>query len=403
MANTAARDQSLNEYLLDQWRFVDVASPVRVAGETIINEVDDDGYLRTPLEDLVDKADGQATLENLRVALAWVQRLEPVGVGARNLKECLSIQLAAEAAAGRDVSLEQMLVSRFLHEIEMNRLPQVAKRSGRTIDQIKSALANLSHLNPAPGSLVAARTAPAITPDIIVDVDEDGELVITMADGNTPSLHISNAYRRLARDRQTEKTARQYLQKNIRSAQWLIGAIQQRRDTVFRVAVEVFRVQREFLDSGEESLKPLPMAEVAEKVGVHVATVSRAVSGKYVQTPRGIYPLRMFFSGGTKRADGRDVAWDAVKARLKEIVAAEDKSKPLNDDELAAELAKAGLNIARRTVAKYRRLLDIPPARKRRQVLNPRQVAGPARACAASEPTSSWRYNCAEPEKTSDA
>ena len=188
-----------------------------------------------------------------------------------------------------------------------------------------------------------------------------------MADGNQPTLYISKAYRRMARDRGTDRQVRQFIQKNVRSAQWLIGAIQQRRATVRRVVEEVFKVQKPFLEEGPEALRPLPMAEVANKVGVHVATVSRAVAGKHVQTPRGIYPLRMFFSGGTTTAGGQDVAWDAVKAKLREIVDAEDKTKPLNDDELAEELKKHGLDIARRTVAKYRSLLDIPSTRKRRK------------------------------------
>ena len=171
----------------------------------------------------------------------------------------------------------------------------------------------------------------------------------------------------MARDRRVEKDARQFLQRNIRSAQWLMGAIEQRQHTILRVAEEVFAHQREFLDVGAEALKPLPMMDVANKVGVHVATVSRAVAGKYAQTPRGIYPLRMFFSGGTRTAGGQDVAWDAVKLKLKEIVDAEDKSKPLNDDQLVAKLTAEGIEIARRTVAKYRSAMDIPPARKRRQ------------------------------------
>jgi RNA polymerase sigma-54 factor len=206
-----------------------------------------------------------------------------------------------------------------------------------------------------------------ITPDAIVDVDEDGELVVSMSDGNSPRLRISGSYRRLAKSRKTARDAKQFIQKNIRSAQWLISAIQQRRNTVQRVVAEVFAVQRAFLDEGHEALKPLPMVDVANKVGVHVATVSRAVAGKYVQTPRGIFPLRMFFSGGTTTADGQDVSWDAVKAKLREVIDNEDKSKPLNDDKLAAELRKHGIEIARRTVAKYRNLLDIPPARKRRE------------------------------------
>jgi RNA polymerase sigma-54 factor len=367
MANEPAPEQSLDEYLLGQWAFVELPEDVKAAGRLIINFIEDDGYLRTDLEELPKHTNEAVTMQALQAALRAVQSLEPPGVGARDLKECLLLQLEAEAATGRDVTVEKELVGRFLRDIEMNRLPAIAKRMGKSIEQIKTAIENLSHLNPRPGVLVGQRTVPVILPDVTVETGPGGELKVLMSDGNQPSLYISKTYRKLAKDRTADVETRQFVQKNIRSAQWLIGAIEQRRATVRRVVEEVFRVQREFLEQGREALKPLPMAQVANKVGVHVATVSRAVAGKYVQTPRGIYPLRMFFSGGTTTADGQDVAWDAVRVRLREIIEAEDKANPLNDDELAAELKKHGLDIARRTVAKYRGLLDIPPARKRRR------------------------------------
>ena len=171
----------------------------------------------------------------------------------------------------------------------------------------------------------------------------------------------------MVKDRNADRQTKQFVRKNIRSAEWLISAIMQRQHTICRVVEEVFKVQQEFLDSGPESLKPLPMGDVAARVGVHVATVSRAVAGKYVQTPCGIYPLRMFFSGGTTTAEGENVAWDAVKAKLKEVVDAEDKSRPLNYDQIVEALLAGGIKIARRTVAKYRDLMGIPPARKRKQ------------------------------------
>jgi len=367
MANTPAPEECLYEYLMDQWMFVEMPPAVREAGRMVIHHLDEDGYLRTPLEEISAKAEPPIPIETLREAWRLVKTLEPCGVGAADLGECLRIQLLAEAATGRDISLEMEIVSRHLRDIESNRLPQIAKRMGKSIEQIKIAIENISHLNPRPGLLIGRRTAPIITPDVIVDLDEDGNVLVDMADGNVPRLFISPEYRRMAKDQRTDRPARQFLRNNIRSAQWLVGAIEQRRHTIRRVAEEVFAAQRDFLDQGAEALKPLPMADVAGKVGVHVATVSRAVAGKYAQTPRGIYPLRMFFSGGTTTASGEDVAWDAVKAKLKEVVDAEDKSKPLNDDQLAEELSKHGIDIARRTVAKYRGLLDIPPARKRRR------------------------------------
>jgi RNA polymerase sigma-54 factor len=367
MANAPAHGESLNEYLLKQWAFVEADEPVKAAGRLIINYIEDDGYLRTPLEELPGLTNEPVAIGRLREALPRVQQLDPVGVGARDLVECLLLQLQVETAAGRDMALETEIVSRFLRDIEMNRLPQIAKRTGRTVEQIKAAIENISHLNPFPGHLVGGHAVPVISPDAFVEIDDQGELLVIMSDGNNPHLTISPSYRRLAKDRGVARDARQFIQKNIRSAQWLIGAILQRRDTVRRVVEQVFAVQRDFLDQGPEALKPLPMVNVSAKVGVHVATVSRAVSGKYIQTPRGIFPLRMFFSGGTTTAEGDEVSWDAVKVKLKEIVNNEDKSSPSNDDELAAALKADGIDIARRTIAKYRGLLDIPSARKRKQ------------------------------------
>jgi RNA polymerase sigma-54 factor len=367
MANTPARGESLNEHLMDQWAFIEVDDAIKAAGEHLINEVDEDGYIRTPLEDLAERHAPEVKPVDLRKALALVQKLDPIGIGARDLKECLLLQLRAEADAGRDVSLETDLVNRFLRDIEMNRLPAIAQRTHRPVEDIKAALENLSHLDPRPGRLVGGASAPVIRPDAIVDLDEDGNVVVSMPDGHTPRLRISRSYQRMAQDRSTDRPTRQFLQNHVRSAQWLISAIRQRQDTIRRVVTAIFDFQTDFLLQGREALKPLPMASVAETVGVHVATVSRAVAGKYVQTPRGIFPLRMFFSGGTTTAEGDDVAWDAVKAKLQEIVDAEDKLHPLSDDQLAAELKNNGMTIARRTVAKYRGLLEIPPARKRRE------------------------------------
>jgi RNA polymerase sigma-54 factor len=368
LANTAAPDESLVDHLQGQWSFIDVDDDVRRAGGAIISNLDDDGYLRTPLEELARPDDEAAvTLGALQAALPLVQKLDPVGVGARDLRECLLIQLDVESALGRDVELPRRIVSDFARDVEQNRIPTIARRTGRTVAEVNEALRYLGRLDPRPGRQIGRSEVPFITPDASVDLDEDGNVVVNMLDGSGPSLRVSRLYRKMARSARTDSKAKAFLRNNLRSAQWLIGAIAQRRHTVRRVIEEVFEVQKDFLRHGKQALKPLPMTEVAGKVGVHVATVSRAVSGKYIQTPRGTFPLRMFFSGGTTTAGGEEVAWDAVKAKLQELVDHEDKTSPLNDDQLASELAGQGVKIARRTVAKYRKILNIPSARQRRQ------------------------------------
>jgi len=367
LANTPARSESLNDHLLHQWAFVELGEDVKEAGQTIISNIDDDGYLRTPLEELAGADDAPPTLSALEGALPEIQKLDPLGVGARDLRECLLIQLDAEIAAGQDVALPRQIVSSFLREVEMNRIPTIAQRTNHTINEVNEAITYLGRLDPRPGRRVGSSNVQYIIPDAIVEVDENGNVVVTMRDGTSPSLRLSRMYRKMARRRDTDAKAKELIRNNLRSARWLMQAIDQRRQTVRRVIEEVFQVQREFLDNGREALRPLPMTDIAAKIGGHVATVSRAVAGKYVETARGVFPLRMFFSGGTTTAAGEDVAWDAVKARLQEVVDKEDKAKPLSDDEIAAELSRQGIKIARRTVAKYRNVLKIPPARKRRQ------------------------------------
>lgn len=369
MANTPAPAESLTEYLADQWRFVEAPENVKTAGFAIIDEIDPAGYFRTPPAEIAARIDipDDDKLAVVNHAIALVQTLEPVGVGATDLRQCLLIQLDALEQAGRDVTLPKHIVSQFLREVEMNRLPIIARKLNCTIDDIKTAISVIARLNPRPGSEISQQSAQVIIPDLIVYIDENDKIVVKTANGYIPDLTINKYYMKEAKDRQNDRQTRSFLQKNIRSARWLMDAIAQRQFTICRVAEEVFNFQREFLEKGVEALKPLPMATVAEKIGVHPATVSRAVAEKYVETPRGIFPLRMFFSGGTTSQSGEDVSWDAVKAKLREIVDGEDKAHPLSDEKLADELEKAGLTVARRTIAKYREQLNIPPARQRKQ------------------------------------
>jgi RNA polymerase sigma-54 factor len=202
----------------------------------------------------------------------------------------------------------------------------------------------------------------------VIYFDEDtGEYKINMTHDPAPNMYISGMYRKMLKDRSVDKKTREFLANNVRNARWLIESIEQRRSTIYRVIRAVVDAQFEFFEKGPESLKPLPMISVADQLGIHVATVSRAVSEKWIQTPRGVFPLRRFFSGGTQNSDGEDMSWDAVKEKLKIIIADEDKKNPLNDDEIVERLAAQGLTLARRTVAKYRKILNISTARQRRE------------------------------------
>ena len=371
MANAASRQPGIGEQLLDQWRFVEMDATTRAAGEHLIKYIDDDGYLRTPLEQVRYEAP-QFSAAQLESALALLQKkLDIPGLAARNLQECLLLQLEAlveEEGEDEELRTARLLVAEHLRDIEHNRLPQIALKTGLDIDQIKRGLAKLRRLDPRPGRRLAPERPQVIVPDVIVEYDPiEDRYVATLARGHRPGLRISPSYRQMAQDRGQDRTTRQYLAHRMSSARWLLDAIRQRNHTLLRVVNIVIEAQRDFLDHGPQHLRPLPMIQVADELGIHVGTVSRAVAEKYIQTPRGIYPLRMFFSGGTESASGQEMSWAAVQEKLRELVNSEDPAKPWSDDELADKMKEQGIEIARRTVAKYRQQLNIPPARRRKQ------------------------------------
>lgn len=365
MQNTAAPAQSLNEHLHNQWRFVECEPVLKKAGTVIIDAIDASGYLTTSLDSLRNNAREEITLPQMEQALELIQTLEPVGVGARNLAECMIVQLRNSS---EDRGFEIELITKYLKDIEMNRFPAIARKTGKTIPEIQAALKVISRLDPHPGLQVSREDSPHIIPDIIVEYNELNDTYeARLSDGSMPALKINQMYRDMMKKGQLPPDAREFLQNNVRSAKWLIESIEQRKATLLRVVNHVLQNQRMFIENGPLHLKPLPMVDVARDLGIHVGTVSRAVAGKYIQMPNGIYPLRYFFCGGTENAQGESLSWDAVKAKLEEVINSENKDQPFNDDDLVIEMQKHGLQLARRTIAKYRSLLNIPPARRRKK------------------------------------
>ncbi|HEY2588833.1 MAG TPA: RNA polymerase factor sigma-54 [Tepidisphaeraceae bacterium] len=373
MNNTAARSMTLAEHLMGQWAFVECPPGVRRAGEEIIKYIDAEGYFRSDPEQVRKDSKDPISAEDLMAAVKLVQTLDPSGVGARHLQECLLIQLDAlrqdeEAADGHDFELERALITDHLKDLEMNRYPQISKKLGRPIEDLKAAVKRLGRLHPYPGKQIGGEEAHAVIPDAIIYYDEENDKYeIEMANDPAPNLFISGMYRKWLKNRTCDKKTREFLANNVRNARWLIESIEQRKSTIMRVIRAVVDAQREFFDKGPEFLRPLPMISVADQLGIHVATVSRAVSEKWIQTPRGVFPLRRFFSGGTTSAEGEDMSWDAVKEKLKAIIETEDKKNPLNDDDIVIKLKEQGIELARRTVAKYRKILNIATARQRRE------------------------------------
>jgi RNA polymerase sigma-54 factor len=365
MKNTAAPPQSLHDHLAEQWRLVEADEPVKKAGDMIIDYIDDRGYLSVRLEQLYNKDRGDFTVDDLKQALQLVQKLEPTGVGARDLKECLLIQMEQSS---EDMSFESRLVSEYMDELLDNHLPEIARKMNCSIDSINRAVEHLSKLDTSPGLQIGQEQNHPITPDVIVESDDMGQYLVRLADSGLPNLRVNDYYAKMAKDDKVGEKTRKFLQNNLRSAHWIMEAIEQRKNTLLKVSKAIVKYQKDFFDKGELYLRPLPMSKVANDVGVHLATVSRAVAGKYVQCPWGVLPLRKFFSGGREDANGQAHSWEAIRAKLQQVIDEEDKTKPLNDDQIREKLAQAGIdNLARRTVAKYRKILNIPAARFRKK------------------------------------
>jgi RNA polymerase sigma-54 factor len=363
MANLVARPETLHDHLEIQLHELDLDETLRLAAERIISSLDSNGYLTTSLEDLLPPDASEEQLALARRALTVVQQLEPAGVGARDLRECLLLQLTPDMPCYDEL---KTLISGHLDDLKDNRLPAIERKTGYSLERIQEAWEELRKLKPKPGAEFSDVHVPNVTPDVFLEEDDDGVFRVRLEEGDTPSLRISRYYRRrlMSEDATTEE--REYIKRKINSAQWLIDSINQRRSTLTKVAQAIVDHQTRFLEEGPEAIEPLKMQQIAERVGVHVTTVSRAVDDKWIQTPRGIYPLRRFFVGGTVSDDGEEVAWDAIRIKLQELIDSEDKADPCSDDELVKQLKQHGLNVARRTVTKYRQKMDIPSSRQRR-------------------------------------
>ncbi|MBI3824253.1 MAG: RNA polymerase factor sigma-54 [Planctomycetes bacterium] len=363
MANMAARPQSLQEFLTDQLAYVDTEIVNLDLLRYVISHLDERGYLPTPLEDIQRSYGQDVSLLQVEQALEDLQGLEPLGVGARSLEECLLLQVTRETPH-RDVV--RALISTHMEDIQHNRLNVIQKKTGYDMHTIHEAIEVLKHLNPKPGAQFVSNSTQYVVPDIIVEKNEHGEYEVRLVDDWTPRIYISRRYFELLRDKNLDQKTRELLQRKIQSAKWLIDAIEQRRTTLMKVTKAIIKHQRAFLDQGPEHIEPLKMQQIADVVGVHVTTVSRAVDDKWVQTPRGIFPLKRFFGGGTQTASGEEVAWETIKQKLLDIIGNEDKANPLSDEDLVTKLSESGYPVARRTVTKYRKMLGIQSSRQRK-------------------------------------
>ncbi len=367
LQNTPDRSKSLHEYLSEQWRLVEADEKIKAAGSAIIDFIDDRGYLMVRLEQLCSKDKHQYTLEHLTAALELVQKLDPPGVGAADIKECLLIQMAQSS---EDYWFEQKLIREFMDEILANRLLDIAKKLNCSVEDINKSLRRMRKFDTSPGlQITPVKNAP-VKADVIITENEQGGINVSLADMSLPTLRINRFYSQMVRDKTLDSKTKEYLKNNIRSAHWLMDAIEQRKNTLLRVASAAVAHQQEYFKKGKLFLKPLSMGQIAEEIGVHIATVSRAVSGKYIQSPQGLGPLRSLFTHATlaNSGDADSESTAVVKEKLRQIIAAEDKSRPFSDEQLRLKLEKLGVEkIARRTVAKYRKMMNIPTTKYRKK------------------------------------
>lgn len=362
----------LAEKLLDQLHLADVTDMGLQVAEEIIGNIDEDGYLRRDLEAIVNDINLSnklhLTVPQVEEVLKLIQRLEPVGIASRSLQECLLVQLEFSKADHRLAELGKRLLRDHFDEFTKKHYEKIAEILQITIDDVKGILEIIAHLNPKPGEGTIDAQQNYLTPDFIVTKDEE-EFIIQLNDKNVPPLRINRNYKDLMSKRNKDVGAdtKQFLRSKFDAAKWFIASIYQRRETMLKVMQEIVNRQRDFFDTGE-GLKPLIYKDIAEVIRMDISTISRVVNGKYVQTDFGVFELRYFFSEGISTQSGEDVSNKEVKARIREILTAEDKSKPLSDEDIAAILKEKGFNIARRTVAKYRESMMIPVARLRRSI-----------------------------------
>jgi RNA polymerase sigma-54 factor len=372
----------LSDHLGEQIALLDLSDRERLLAEEFLGNIDEDGYLNCSLEILLEGInalvarlaeaheldDGPLpyfTVADAEHMLTVIQRLDPPGVGARDVRECLLLQLRD---GDRADSLTGRLVAEAFDDLAARRWADLAKRYGVPIAEIQSAADEVARLDPKPGARFSPTDEGFVIPDLLVD-RIDGEYRVTTNDTHMPRLRLARAYEDLARSRkELGSEEREFIQSRFNAAQWLVQAIEQRRQTMLKVMHCIVDRQRDFLEKGIEHLRPLTLREVAEVVGLHESTISRVTSDKYVQTPRGILPLKFFFSSGLATAGGDDVSARGIKVQIGKMIADEDAKNPLTDQEIVTKLQQGGVHIARRTVAKYREQLGVLPARMRKRV-----------------------------------
>ncbi len=362
--NFLTKRTTLTDHLQWQLQLSHFTDREHEAGTWIIGNLDEDGYLKVSLEDVCSETN--LSMEMVEGVLRKIQQFDPVGVAARDLKECLLIQL--EQMSPRD-PLAEKIVSEHLSLLKNRNYPAIAKRMGVSLERVNRAAALICKLDPKPGKAFGGEVTQEIVPDVYV-YKVEGDYVISLNDDGIPRLQVNALYRNILNgSRLAMEGDRKYIQEKLRSALWLIRSIHQRQRTIYKVTKSIVKFQREFLDKGIQFLKPLVLRDVAEDIEMHESTISRVTHNKYVHTPQGIYELKFFFNAGITSTQGETMASESVKNLVREIIAKEDPRKPYSDEKLVQILQGMNIHIARRTVSKYREMMKILSSNERRKIV----------------------------------
>jgi RNA polymerase sigma-54 factor len=359
--NTLSTAASLSDHLLWQLSMQTDDAKLREIGEAIIGNLDDDGYLVATVEELASM--GPWSTEEVEAALKLLQGFDPIGVAARDLQECLTIQIRNLDMAGTPA---ERIVTEHLRLLQNHQVPELARKLGMSIDDLKQHIELIRHLDPKPGSRYNPSQSQYVIPDVYVVKVEEQYVAVLNEDG-LPQMRISPVYRRLL-DKNAENSdeTRAYVKDKFRSALWLIKSVEQRQKTIHKVATSIINFQKDFLDHGIEYLRPLVLRDVANDIGMHESTVSRVVTNKYMHTPQGVFEMKYFFHSGIASSYGEAVSSVTIKQRIRKIIEQEDPRKPLSDSKIVSILQREGLELARRTIAKYREELKIPTSNQRK-------------------------------------
>ncbi|MDY6854398.1 MAG: RNA polymerase factor sigma-54 [Thermodesulfobacteriota bacterium] len=363
LENRLTKEASLSDHLMWQLRLSNFSKNEELIGALIIGNIDEDGYLRTTLADIAEMGGMDESL--VSDVLRRIQEFDPIGIGARDLKECLLIQAKHFI---KDNPFVEEILNNHLHELENRNFQIIAKKLGVSLDEVLNAASLISELDPKPGSYLSKEEPKYITPDIYVYKVGDDFFIVLNEDG-MPKLKINSFYRdALSQKDVTSKVTKEYIQGKIRSAVWLIKSVHQRQRTIYKVMESIIKFQHDFFEKGTGALKPLSLKIIARDIGMHESTVSRVTTHKYVHTPQGIFELKYFFNSGINCSIGESIASESVKDKIKQIVLNENAKKPYSDKKIMEILEEHNISIARRTVTKYREMLNILPSSKRKKI-----------------------------------